>query len=292
MPPESLPGFRSRWPLVDRLCLMAGCLPRTPFRELVRVAAGVGFDAVTCWPNMWRHAQRVQGLTLPDMRRLLDDHGLVVTEVEACDDWVATPPAGMVSRRPPPPRAEYLEVCTALGARTLLAAHAIGASVVTTEDIAGFALLCDDAARRGLRVALEYVPFTGVPDLPTALRVLHEIARPNAGLVVDVAHHARSGGRPDDLRSLRPELVFTIQLADGGSDTPTDLLDEAMFHRRLPGDGELPISADLRALAEIGVRATVGPEIFRPGTNESTAHEIVGELYASTVKLLDQTCRT
>ena len=152
--------------------------------------------------------------------------------------------------------------------------------------IEGFGQLCDEAREHGLRVALEFVPFTGVPDLPAALRVLDKAARPNAGLVVDLGHHARSGGAPEDLRSVPPELVYTVQLVDGPLQAPDDLLDEAMFHRQLPGRGALPLLADLRALADIGVRAAVGPEIFAPG--DRSAQDVATELYAATVAMLDE----
>ena len=110
-----------------------------------------------------------------------------------------------------------------------------------------------------MRVALEFVPFTGVPDLTAALALLAEVDRPNAGHVVDLGHHIRSGGRPHDLRALEPDRVFTVQLADGPGTQPADLLDEAMSYRYLPGSGEFPLLECLRVLADIGVRAPTGP---------------------------------
>src|SRR3954469_3545310 len=101
------------WPVAERLTLMAGCLPRTPFRDQVAAAVHAGFDSLTGWPNVWRHAQRKDGLTLADMRDLLQDNGLVLTDVDACSDWATTP--GVVrAGLPTAPRAEFLDVCAAL----------------------------------------------------------------------------------------------------------------------------------------------------------------------------------
>jgi sugar phosphate isomerase/epimerase len=273
-------------PIAAPVTFMAGSLARTSFREQVAAAAAAGFGGISCWPNIWRHAQRRDGLTVEDMRWMLDDAGLIPTDVDACSDWAA--PAVIDAPLPSAPRAEFFDVGARLGATTVVATHTIGAETVTEQEVAGFALLCDEAAEHGLRIALEYVPFTGVGDLPTALRILGEVDRPNAGLVVDLGHHARSGGLPDDLRSLRPDLVFTVQLADGPAEPPASLLEDAMSHRRLPGDGEFPLVACLRVLAEIGVRAPTGPEVYRPECADRSARDMAVELYRSTVEVLQR----
>ena len=273
-------------PVAAPVTFMAGSLARTPFREQVAAAATAGFGGITCWPNIWRHAQRRDQLTVADMRRMLDDAGLVPTDVDACSDWAA--PAAVDVPLPSAPRAEFFDVGARLGATTVVATHTIGAESVTEREVAGFAELCDAAAEHGLRIALEYVPFTGVRDLASALRILDQVNRPNAGLVVDLAHHARSGGEPDDLRSLRPELVFTVQLADGPAAPPADLLVDAMSHRQLPGQGDFSLVECLRVLSDIGVRAPLGPEVYRPECADRPASEVAAELYRTTVDVLQQ----
>jgi sugar phosphate isomerase/epimerase len=215
---------------------------------------------------------------------MLDDAGLVPTDVDACSDWAA--PAAIDVPLPSAPRAEFFDVGARLGATTVVATHAVGGEPATDQDVAGFAELCDEAADHGLRVALEYVPFTGVPDLPAARRILDTVRRANAGLVVDLGHHARSGGQPDDLRSLWPELVFTVQLADGPAKTPANLLEDAMSHRQLPGYGQFPLVECLRALADIGVTAPAGPEVYRPECADRPPGAVAAELYRSTIELL------
>ena len=70
------------------LVLCAGCLPATPFRELVAAAASAGFDAVTLWPLVVQRARSREGLDLATMRALVDDAGLHVTELDAVTDWL------------------------------------------------------------------------------------------------------------------------------------------------------------------------------------------------------------
>jgi hypothetical protein len=58
-----------------------------------------------------------------------------------------------------------------------------------------FGRFCDRAARRGIRVHLEFIPSTGIPDLETAWEVVNRADRENGGIVFDTRHYFR--GTPD-----------------------------------------------------------------------------------------------
>src|SRR6516225_4480785 len=90
---------------------MAGSLPRAPFPALVRAAASQGYDSITLWPNIWRHAQRRGGLTLAAMRRILEDHQVSLADAEGCNDWY-TAGEGNAARFAVS-RNEILDVCAA-----------------------------------------------------------------------------------------------------------------------------------------------------------------------------------
>ena len=77
-------------------------------------------------------------------------------------------------------------------------------------------------------------------------------------------------------------------LADGPADRPTDLLDDAMSHRQPPGWGEFPLVACLKVLADIGVRAPTGPEVYRPECADRPAGDVAAELYRATVDVLQR----
>ena len=82
-----------------------------------------------------------------------------------------------------------------------------------------FAAFCDDAARRGLVVAVEFMPARPLATLDLALRLLREAARPNVSILVDPLHLARSGGAPAALAGLDPALLPYAQFSDGISAT-------------------------------------------------------------------------
>jgi len=262
--------------------LMAASLPRTPLRELIPIAAAAGFSALTLWPNGWRHAIRRDGLTLTDLRELLDEHGVTVTDVESIDDWR---PASHTGGFPATGRAEAFEVALALGARTVTTAHAVSGELVVDRDAVAFAALCDDAAVHDLRVALEFVPFTAVPDLATALDLLRRADRPNAGLVVDLWHLARGGDAPAARAAVPPELICTVQLADGTREPLPALIEDAVHGRRLPGTGQLPIAEGVETLRRIGVRAPIGPEVYAEAWS-GRPEEWAGQLFEATRAVL------
>jgi sugar phosphate isomerase/epimerase len=275
--------------VASRRVLCNGSLPRTPFRELVAAAAGAGFDAITVWPHAWYRAQRREGLAPGEMREILDAYGVAVTDVETAADWLpyargADAPATPVKANHT--RESLFEIGEALGAGTLIAAHLTGGAVDRGRAIEGFGALCDDAARHGLRVALEAVPFTGIATVADAWAVVDGAGRSTGGIVFDVVHHARGGMEDQALLTVPAERYFAIQLGDAERAAPPDLLEEAMYHRLPPGDGELPITALLRLLERHGVHAPAGPEVYRREWDERQPLEVARVLGRATDAVL------
>src|SRR4051812_6966532 len=70
------------------LVLCPGTLPRASFRERAGAAMQAGFAGIGLWlPH--RERAHAEGLSDHDLRAVLSDHGLVVTEVEAITDFGA-----------------------------------------------------------------------------------------------------------------------------------------------------------------------------------------------------------
>lgn len=269
--------------IAAQMTFCAGSLARTPFRKQVEAAAAAGFDSITAWPNVWRHAMRKDGLSLTDMRSLLDDNGLALTDGDAIRDWV---PASTAAVSGPPQksstsRQEFFDVVCALGGTTVVAVHITDAELNLDRDIEGFARLCDDAAAHDLRVALEFVGFSNIRDASTAMQIIDGSKRSNAGLVVDIGHHKRGGGTDADLAKVPGEKVFTVQLLDGPTAAPADLSDEAVYHRQMPGAGEFDVPGFVRLLGTMGVRASVGAEVYNASFESRDPVDVARELMAS-----------
>ena len=228
-----------------RRTLCAGSVPRATFRELVGAAAGAGFDAVSIWTRTHAKATGREGLSEADMRALLRDHGLVVSEVEAVDTWLPVEVAPVVGN-PPLPVDAFLDLAATLEAQSVVAIQSEGADLAFDLVVEHFGTLCQAAHSRGLRVALEAPPFSVIDDTDKAWAIVEATGAENGGLLLDTWHHRRSGATDASLTKIPADRFFGLQLADGPSRAEADLLQETMWRRQPVGLGDFGLPGLLR----------------------------------------------
>ena len=117
-----------------------------------------------------------------------------------------------------------------------------------------FAALCERAGP-DLTVALEFMPYSGVPDLATAWRIVQDV--PNAGLIVDGWHWARARQQIADLDDVPAERIVSVQLCDVRAEPMERLRAESLGHRLPPGQGYGDTVGLVRGLAKCGVTPAV-----------------------------------
>ena len=112
-----------------------------------------------------------------------------------------------------------------------------------------FAALTELAAQRGIQTLVEPVPGLTVEDLPTALAAREYVGRPDFRLLIDTMHLVRSGSGAADIAGMDPDHIGYAQLNDTTlSPRFGTYMEEAMFERMVPGEGELPLRDILSAL--------------------------------------------
>jgi sugar phosphate isomerase/epimerase len=104
----------------------------------------------------------------------------------------------------------------------------------------------------------------------------------NGVIAVDTWHCAKLGITPEDLRSLPPELLGWVELSDGVWENLPDPVDEVVNHRRLPGEGEFPIVADLAVLQDLGYQGPWGVEVLSEDLRSLPMEEIFERAYETT----------
>ena len=274
-------------PIAKQVVLFAGCLPEAPFAEYVDAAASVGFDAVTISPAMYRRATSREALDPSVMRRMLDDAGVGVTAIEACGDWL--PDSDELGRAGPLRsvwrRDQFFDTANELGAACVVAAHLGRGAIDWAAAVDSFGQLCRDADQQGLSIALEFLPFSGLPDADLAWQLIEAAECENAGLVVDTSHLHRTGGLAT-LAAAPIDRIEIVQLADGTQTAPDDLVDEAIARRIVPGAGEFGIAELIERLDAAGARASVGPEVARPEWSDREPVEVAAELMRATRQVL------
>ncbi|SAK66124.1 xylose isomerase domain-containing protein [Caballeronia arationis] len=212
--------------------------------ELVALSAHAGFRAVglrtsPVVPGAIHYPLKAGSAAHRDLVRLLDDHDMLVREVEFIP---LVPKIDVASYEP------MFEAAAGLRAQAVTVS---GDDGDFSRLSANFAALCDLAAGYGLRIDLEFMRWRHVGTLGDARRVLDAVARPNAAILVDALHLARSGGTPVEVGELPPAYLKAVQICDAPSASPAGdeaIIREAREGRLPPGHGALPLTALLHSL--------------------------------------------
>lgn len=212
--------------------------------ELVDAAAHAGFHSVSLRliPTMANEAQHPmlgKSVMKREVQALLASTGVTVCDIEAL--WLSP------SSEPSQYERE-LEAAAELGAKCV---QVISNDPDQNRLAETFSRFCETGRRFGLAMALEFMRISHLQSLEAARRVVERTRQPNALLVLDALHCFRCHTPLEELQSLRPELVGLVQLCDAPLRAPEGheaMIREARFHRRLPGEGELPLHAWLESL--------------------------------------------
>jgi len=240
-------------------------LPRVSLPELIDAAAGAGFHRITVDPSTVLAALR-DGWTEDAIRRRLATADLEVTMIDALSnaDLPGVPEVGPTQLGP----GEHVDAEAGFRAARILRcprlnlSHYSGDAAVPLRRLAAaVGELCRRAADHGLSICVEFIPGTGIPDLGSALAIVEGCHADNVGIVLDVFHHARSGGPVSDVRSLAPGLITAVQLSDRIAPVQ-DAPHVPLTGRLLPGDGDLPLAELLDAAMGNNPSATVDIEVL------------------------------
>lgn len=194
------------------LLLSAGTIPTATFVERVEAARCAGFDAISLFPQQYLDARKREKRSVADMRRILSDNGIRLDEVDPLLDWFGP----MQSRS----EALIFEIAQELGARSINAPSAFAPAIEVSEVTSAFARLCERAAALALRVDLEFLPWTIVPDLRSALQIVRDADQSNAGVMLDCWHFYRGGSDVDEISRLSKDeaaRITSIQVNDAPS---------------------------------------------------------------------------
>ena len=162
--------------------------------------------------------------------------------------------------------------------RFMAAGAELGAKYVITSafdpDLSRFtdrlAAVSDLASKYGLRAVLEFFPWTVVPDLSTAVKIVEAAKRPALGILVDTLHFNRSPSAFDDLDRIFPSRLPFVHVADApvqASYTTEELLRAGRVERLPPGGGGIDIKRilnhmppDIPVALEVPMTATAAAE--------------------------------
>ncbi|MEH6583402.1 MAG: sugar phosphate isomerase/epimerase family protein [Halioglobus sp.] len=230
-------------PANDGLVLCAATVLQADFQSRVKAAKSAGYTAISLFPEQYLNARYRQKLGVGDMQHILQDHGIRVATIDPLLDWFG----------PSESQAEQLmyEAAEALGAPAINIAPAFGPNISGEETTEALIRLCERAEKHGLKVDVEFLPWSIIPDLPSLLEIVEASGRDNAFVTLDCLHFYRSGSVPGDLESLSARdlgRISNIQICDVAATPP------ALNWRQGLAANKIMLSSGLNGIRTMGFK--------------------------------------
>lgn len=252
------------------------------------IAAQAGeFSAMTLFPIDVANFLH-QGMTLSEIKQQCEDAGAPVVVLDPLTKWLPNwnPPDFMSEEDVAFTNFDedtFFTMAEGLGVPSINLIETFGNDTPIEMATEHFARICDVAAERGLQVQLEFMPFSGIPDLATAWKIISDANRINGGLTFDTWHYCRGTMDNTLLASIPGEKIFRVQVADGAAEPVGDLFNDLMHYRRHAGDGAFPLTEIAQILQHKGGLNSVGPELFSDAMDALDADQ-AGRQAASKVR--------
>lgn len=257
------------------------------FVEKLRAIADAGFDGIEIFENDFLAFDG----SPRDVGRMARDAGLEITLFQPFRDFEGLPEP---LRTRTFDRAERkFDVMGELGTDLMLVCSSVSRAALGGIDraAADFHELGERAARRGLRVGYEALAWgRTISDHRDAWEIVRRADHPNIGLVLDSFHTLARGIDVETIRAIPADKIFIVQLADAPA-VPMDLLYWSRHFRNMPGEGDLPVKAFMRAVAATGYDGYLSLEIFNDVFRGGSPKSIAADGHRSLLHLMDQVRR-
>ncbi len=263
-----------------------GALPHTDreystfdFQDRVRAMAKAGFTGIGLWHADLEHVLRQR--TLPEMKQILDDHGIQHVEVEFLGDWFLD---GERKKKSDVQKQKLLAAAEALHAHHLKVGDFYHEKFSMPQVIESFARLCADAAAHGTKVGFEVMPFAMIDTLPDALTMVRGAGAKNGGICFDLWHMAKMGAPYEELRKFPPEFLVSVELNDGTFQAPWSLHEDTVNHRRFCGEGEFDVKGFVKVFQELGYPGPWGIEVLSENIRDWPLEKVTTHAFQTTIR--------
>ena len=254
------------------------------FTEKLAAISAAGFDAVEIFENDFLAFDG----SPRDVGRMVRDAGLEIALFQPFRDFEGLPEP---ERSRAFDRAERkFDLMQELGTDLMLVCSNVSPQALGGIDraAADFRELGERAGRRGLRVGFEALAWGRfVNDHRDAWEVVRRADHPAIGLILDSFHTLARKIDPNSIRSIPKDKIFIVQLADAPV-IDMDLLYWSRHFRNMPGEGDLPVTDFVRAVAATGYDGFLSLEIFNDQFRGGSPKRIAVDGRRSLLNLMDE----
>ncbi|WP_308253093.1 sugar phosphate isomerase/epimerase family protein [Pseudonocardia sp. ICBG601] len=231
-----------------------------PLRTRVEAAAAAGFRGFGLLSADLPAAMRAHG-GFDGVRALFEENGITHVELEDVPAWWSDD--GPERETADAVRDLLLAAAPALGARHIkVTPDGTGAPWYPARWAARFGDLAARAADSGVRLGIEFFPWSNIATLADGLRLVEAAGHDNAGVIIDVWHTERGGTPVADLAAVPVERIIGVELNDADRTVVGTLFEDTVHRRRYCGDGDFDLTGAIASLRRAGWRGPWGVEIL------------------------------
>ncbi|GMA45984.1 sugar phosphate isomerase/epimerase family protein [Tetragenococcus muriaticus] len=262
---------------ISSLTLGANC----SFEERISAAANAGYEGVGLTAEAYADALAT-GLTDEDFLQLLEKYQIKVTEVECIQAWAAEERSYEEKFK----EQICFHMCHLFGVEHVnVALMEVDPLTVIAEKLAQ---LC--ARAQDLIIAVEPMPYSGIPDFATAKELIQQSQASNVGILLDAWHWFRASQTFSELTAEDARYIVAIQLNDAYQRPYASaiLRDEAMHDRLAPGDGAIDLATFITMVRKADVQpALIGIEVVNDELLNEGIETTANYTYEQTAKVLE-----
>jgi 4-hydroxyphenylpyruvate dioxygenase len=256
-------------------------------QEKLEAIAAAGFTAIEIFEN--------DLIAFPgspaEVKRICADLGLTIVTCQPFRDFEGMPEG---RRQRVFDRAERkFDLLQELGSDLLFVCSNTSPEALSGIDrlAADFAELGERAGKRGLKIGYEALSWARqIFDYRDAWEIVRRANRPEVGIVLDSFHILSRKLDVSAIGTIPRDKIAMVQMADAPL-LQMDYLSWSRHWRCLPGQGDLDLSAFMRALADTGYDGVLSLEIFNDRFRAGSARSVALDGHRSLIWLLDETAR-
>ncbi len=249
--------------------------------------AAAGFDGV----EIFEQDLLASDLSPSEVGRMVSDKGLAITLFQPFRDFEGLP--GPLRARAFARARHKFDLMADLGTDLMLVC-----SSVHPASIGGIDRIADDlaelggiAAERGLRIGYEALAWgRHISDHRDAWEVVRRADHTAVGLILDSFHTLTRRIDPDTIRRIPGDRIFFVQLADAPA-IEMDLLYLSRHFRSMPGEGDLDITAFMRAVTATGYAGPLSLEVFNDEFRAGLPRLVAVDGHRALINLMDRVRR-
>ena len=257
------------------------------FGEKLEAIAAAGFDGIEIFETDFL----TYGGTPREVGAMIRDAGLAITLFQPFRDFEGMP--GPLRARAFERARHKFELMQQLGTDLMLICSNVSPDALGGIDRAAADLreLGELAQTFDVRVGFEALAWgRHVSDHRDAWEIVRRADHPRVGLILDSFHTLARRIDPDTIRAIPGDRIFIVQLADAPR-IDMDLLYLSRHFRSMPGEGDLPLVAFMRAVAATGYTGPLSLEIFNDQFRGGAPKPVAADGHRSLVYLMDQVQR-